>query len=131
MSDREISDDGHAPPRGLPATVLIVEDNFLIALDAADMLRQIGVATVWTAGSQAQALEFVASHAPQFVLLDVNLAEGKSFEVAARLRELGIPFAFATGYEDQRSFPDAFADTPVITKPYDHHRLAAGISGAR
>ncbi len=130
MGDGGISDDGHAERRLTPKSVLIVEDNFIIALDAEVMLRELGIEIVWSAASIPRALEIVARERPQFVLLDVNLGEEKSFEVAQRLRELGIPFAFGTGYGSPHAFPEGFANIPIVTKPYSLERLEAVLAGA-
>lgn len=109
--------------------MLLVEDNFIIALDTADMLRELGVAHVWTAASTSEALKVVAEQEIQFALLDVNLGEEKGFEIAARLRERDIPFAFATGYREQSpAFPPEFAGVPVVSKPYQMDNVAAVIA---
>ncbi len=102
-----------------PADLLLVEDNFIIALDTEDMLRALGVETVRTARSVGEALEHIAAAAPDFALLDVNLGDEKCFEVARRLRGLGVSFAFATGYGDTHAvFPAEFADALIAAKPY-------------
>jgi CheY-like chemotaxis protein len=108
------------PPRSCrPSDVLLVEDNFIIALDTEDMLRQLGVETVRTARSVTRALELIDAGAPDFALLDVNLGDEKCFEIAERLRDLGVPFAFATGYGDNHALPAKFADAPIVPKPYN------------
>lgn len=110
-------------PGRLPQDVLLVEDTMIIALDAEDMLRQLGVATVRLAASVADALAVIAVRPPAFALLDVNLGVESSFAVAARLRALGVPFAFATGYGEQAAFPPDFVDTPRLRKPYTAETL--------
>ena len=104
--------------RSIPADVLVLEDNMIIALDAEDMLRDLGVRTVRLAGSVQQAIDHIAAYPPQFALLDVNLGLETSFGIAERLRDLGVPIAFATGYGDEHAFPAEFADAPVVHKPY-------------
>lgn len=128
MGDNETPKHDAEPSAAMPKSVLLVEDNFIIALDTEDMLRQLGVQQIWTAVNKAEALDIANKHAPEFALLDVNLGEEKGFEVAARLRQLGIPFAFGTGYGDQRAFPDGYTDTPVVSKPYRPETLASALS---
>ena len=65
------------------------------------------------------------SRAPDFALLDVNLGVETSFEIAERLVEIGVPFAFATGYGEQIAFPVAFNEAPKIRKPYSTDTLRA------
>ena len=102
----------------LPSDVLIVEDNYLIALDTEEMLTELGVASVRTAGSVEAALEMIAERPPEFCLLDVNLGQDKGFEVAERLAALGVRFAFATGYGERGGFPPHFSEAAIVSKPY-------------
>jgi CheY-like chemotaxis protein len=107
-----------------PKDVLIVEDDPLLALDFEDRLLRLGVQSVRSAGTVATALDLIAGRAPDFALLDVGLFSEKSFAVAERLTALRIPFAFVTGYcEDQ--VPAAFADRPMLSKPYSQDALQA------
>jgi CheY-like chemotaxis protein len=107
-----------------PKDVLIVEDDPLLALDFEDRLLRLGVQSVRSAGTVATALDLIAGRAPDFALLDVGLFSEKSFAVAERLTALKIPFAFVTGYgEDQ--VPAAFADRPMLSKPYSQDALQA------
>ena len=101
---------------GLPADVLIVEDDPIIALDFEDTILSLGVQTVRSAGSVATALDLIAARTPDFAFLDVGLAREKSFEVAERLDALKIPFVFVTGYGADK-VPQAFADRPRLPKP--------------
>jgi CheY-like chemotaxis protein len=130
MSDQASPEEEDASLRGVPSEVLLVEDNFIIALDTEDMLRQLGVKQVWTAVNKLEAFEVIEKRAPAFALLDVNLGEEKGFEVATRLTELGIRFAFGTGYGNQLAFPKEFTGTPVVSKPYRLDALARILSGA-
>lgn len=109
-----------------PANVLIVEDNFLIALDTQEMLTELGVASVRTAGTVEEALEMIAAQVPDFCLLDINLGEHKSFDVAERLAALGVRFAFATGYGERDAFPVHFA-AAIVSKPYTIDSLRQAI----
>jgi DNA-binding NtrC family response regulator len=105
-----------ADRNGMPADVLIVEDDPIIALDFEDTILNLGVKTVRSAGSVATALDLIAARAPDFALLDVGLTREKSFEVAEMLDALKIPFAFVTGYGADK-VPQAFADRPRLPKP--------------
>jgi CheY-like chemotaxis protein len=107
----------------LPQDVLLVEDSMIIALDAEDMMHELGVATVRVTPGVRDALQKISERAPDFALLDVNLGDETSFELAERLRELRIPFVFATGYGEQLAYPEAFVATPKLRKPYTIHSL--------
>jgi DNA-binding NtrC family response regulator len=105
-----------ADPGRVPADVLIVEDDPIIALDFEDTILNLGVGRARCAGSVAAALGLIAERAPEFALLDVGLAREKSFAVAERLSALKIPFAFVTGYGADK-VPREFADRPRLPKP--------------
>lgn len=108
----------------LPNDVLIVEDDPIITLDFEDRLLGFGVQSVRCAATVAHALMMIGERAPDFALLDVGLVREKSFEVAEKLAELGIPFAFVTGYgRDQVNA--AFADCPRLPKPCKSEALLA------
>jgi CheY-like chemotaxis protein len=111
-----------AVPDGLPDDVLIVEDDPIIALDFEDTILGFGVKTVRSAGNVAAALDLIAQRVPDFALLDVGLVREQSFEIADKLTELKIPFAFVTGYGADR-VPPALADRPRLPKPCSSEAL--------
>ena len=111
-----------ADPLRVPADVLIVEDDPIIALDFEDTILNLGVKSVRSAGNVATALDLIAARAPEFALLDVGLARENSFAVAERLAALQIPFAFVTGYGADK-VPPAFADRPRLPKPCSSEAL--------
>ena len=116
-------------PGKLPQDVLLVEDNLIIALDSEDMLHRLGVSEVRVASNVRQALRAIEERAPSFALLDVNLGTETSFEIAERLLERNIPFAFATGYGEEGAFPEPFSNTPKYSKPYTADVLRAALAG--
>ena len=58
----------------------------------------------------------------QVALLDVNLAGEMVYPVASRLRELGVPFIFMTGYSPE-SLEGRFTEAPILKKPVDQAQL--------
>jgi len=111
-----------ADPLRVPADVLIVEDDPIIALDFEDTILNLGVKSVRSAGNVAAALDLIAVRAPEFALLDVGLARENSFAVAEKLAALKIPFSFVTGYGADK-VPPAFADRPRLPKPCSREAL--------
>ncbi|WOH60231.1 hypothetical protein [Bradyrhizobium sp. BWC-3-1] len=99
--------------------VLVVEDEYMIAVDLARALEDLGATVIGPAASLADALALVAGEsALDFAILAVNLGVEKVFQVADDLRARGVPFIFATGY-DQWLIPSAYADAPRFDKPVD------------
>jgi CheY-like chemotaxis protein len=114
----------------LPKDVLLVEDNIIIALDTEETLRRFGIESVRIAGSVAQAIKTIQESAPNFALLDVNLGNETSFEIAEVLAKRNVPFAFATGYGEHTAFPASFGDAPRLRKPYTVVSLRAALAVA-
>lgn len=110
-------------PADLPSDVLVVEDDTLIAMDAAETIAGFGVTSVRVARNVADALQMIAARAPDFVLLDVGLIREKSFAVAEELERQKIPFVFVTGYSGPASVPAAYARYAVLRKPYLRDQL--------
>lgn len=98
-------------------TVLIVEDEPLIAMSLEDALLDRGVTCLGPAGSVAVALEMIEAGGFDIALLDVNLRGERVDAVADRLAAIGIPFIFTTGHGAD-GLPDAHRARPVIGKPF-------------
>jgi len=114
----------------VPADVLIVEDDAIIALDFEDTIIGFGVKTVRIAGNVARALQLIDERAPDFALLDIGLMQEKSFAIAERLEALDIPFAFVSGYGGDSALPTAFANRPRLPKPCTTNALEAMLKSA-
>ncbi len=97
---------------------MVVEDNVIIAMEAEDVLRDLGFEDCRIAGTVADALGMVETGEISFAMLDVNLGKDTSEPVAHALRERGIPFIFASGYGERSMLAEVFAEIPVVTKPY-------------
>lgn len=102
--------------------VLIVEDEFIVAMMIEDTLKALGCEIVSSASRVAQAREIASTADIDVAVLDVNLAGAPVFAVAEVLRERRIPFLFSTGY-GAGSVPDAFSDCEVMDKPFSDRDL--------
>ena len=83
---------------GLTRQILVVEDEFLIALELDQTLRRAGYQVVGPAGSVGMALELLRQVRPDAAVLDVNLAGERVTPVAEVLRAMAVPFVLASGY---------------------------------
>ncbi|PZM17010.1 hypothetical protein CPY51_01865 [Rhizobium tubonense] len=99
--------------------VLILEDSLIIAMEAEEILHEIGVDTVEIASNLEQAIAAINADRYDFALLDVNLGEAMSFGFARLLMERGIPFGFVSGYSNTQDFPPDMQDVPLLVKPFD------------
>lgn len=96
--------------------VLIIEDEFLIALDVADTIESMGLKVVGLANARKHALS-LAAHA-DIALVDVNLADGRTGpEIGRELAEqYGLTVVFMTG--NPEDVADGIEGTlGVLTKP--------------
>jgi CheY-like chemotaxis protein len=94
-----------------------VEDEQMVVWTLEDMLGDLGCEMVGPAPGLAQALALVEAERLDAAILDVNLAGVQSFPVADALAARGIPFTFATGYE-QSSLPSEYQRFKYLHKPY-------------
>ena len=114
----------------LPAVkgqLLLVEDSMIIAMDAEDALRDLGVQQVAVVGSVDEALRYLDRVKPTAALLDYHVGDETSVAVAERLNVLKIPFFFATGYGETLNLPPKLAGCTVIKKPYSKEALKTGL----
>ncbi len=128
ISKRATVRDSSSAPREatfrLPKSILLVEDNMMIALDTEETLLSLGVARVDTASSNDAALAIIDGAAPEFALLDFNLGGETSEPIARVLDQRGVPFAFATGYGEVEALTDEYAHSVcILQKPYSRDDL--------
>ena len=110
-------------------TVLILEDEPIIALALEDVLIREGASVLHTSRI-GEAREILLAEKVDSAILDVNVHGTLSYPVAELLAERRIPFIFATGYGD-RAHPEKFACTPTIAKPYSAEDIRKAFSQVR
>lgn len=104
--------------------VLLVEDEPLVAMFAADALERAGCEVVGPAATVAEALRLLDAGGADAALVDLRLGRGESgLPVAEALAARDIPFAFASGYGAE-SLPEGMRDRPLLVKPYGAEAVA-------
>jgi DNA-binding NarL/FixJ family response regulator len=102
--------------------VLIVEDDFLIAMQAEAALMDAGLYVIGTATTAEEAVAMAREHKPTLVIMDIHLAgQRDGVEAAGDLfREFGLRCLFATAHDDQltRTRAEPFAPLGWLSKPY-------------
>lgn len=108
--------------------VLVVEDEYFIADDIVRALRRLGAEVVGPFACCEQALDAFASEGRiDAAVLDINLRGDAVYPVADALRGRGVPFVFATGY-DEASVPLRYRDVPRWEKPFDPRALVQALT---
>jgi CheY-like chemotaxis protein len=105
--------------------IFLVEDEYLVAVTAAGMLKRLGAKSVVTAHCVEKALALAQSGGFDAAILDVNLAGERSQAVADALEARGVPHILATGYSRQDL--GLCEKTEMIDKPYTPQNLAEGL----
>lgn len=109
--------------------VLVVEDEYFVADDVARRLEARGAEVIGPVGDVDDALDLIDDterlHA---AVLDLNLKGEMAFPVADALIERGVPFVFATGY-DQGAIPERYSKFARCEKPIDPDKIARALLG--
>lgn len=108
--------------------VLVVDDEFLVAMGLEDNLRSLGYVVVGPVGTLAAAIAAAAHEQVDAAILDVNLAGEAVYPAAAILAERGIPFIFCSGYTGSARMPPEFAGAPRVAKPYTSRIIADALA---
>ncbi|GEP03842.1 response regulator [Methylobacterium oxalidis] len=96
--------------------VLVVEDEYFIAMDMEHSLREAGADVVGPVPDAEQALALIEAAPLDAAVLDVNLRGQAVYAVADRLRDRGVPYLFATG-EVQIADHSDYRSRPKLEKP--------------
>jgi ActR/RegA family two-component response regulator len=109
--------------------VLVVEDDYLVAMDLVRALERAGAQVIGPAPGVDSALSALADTVPDAAILDINLGGEMAFPVADALLERGVPFVFATGY-DAQVIPPRFTHVKRCEKPMASEQICAALFGS-
>lgn len=94
-------------------TVLVVEDEFIIALDVSETVQDLGFQLQGPYADKARAFAAIEQQLPDAAILDVHVADGDVFPLADALAKAGVPIIFHSGHYQQdvmqRRYPGAFS----------------------
>src|SRR5262245_54139271 len=118
------SDDPLRDPEGRePLRVLLVEDNFFVAIDVQRILESCGCQVVGPVPSLKEGLALAGEEPLSGAILDINILGGTSESIADELGRRGTPFFFITGYGSPGRLPERLRDRPRLHKPLDERAL--------
>ncbi len=102
-------------------SILIVEDEFIVANDLACFLKNKKYNVLGIAASVNEALDCIDKNTPDMVLLDIHL-KGKltGIDLARKLQLLSIPFIYLSAYSNKTILEEAKATKPYgfLVKPF-------------
>jgi two-component system sensor histidine kinase/response regulator len=115
-------------------TILVVEDEFIVAADVKARLARFGYRPTESCPSGERALELSERLRPDLVLMDIHLAGAMDGIAAAQevRRRFGIPVVFLTAYSEDATLQLAKQAEPFgyILKPFDDRELKVVIEMA-
>ena len=110
--------------------ILIVEDEFLLAMELELLLRRRGCLVLGPVSCVDHALALLDGEPPDAALLDVNLRGERATPIAAALMALGVPFVLITGYSRPQLSEPELRDAPRIDKPVSCRALCRAMTEA-
>jgi CheY-like chemotaxis protein len=117
-----------------PASLLIVEDELIIAMELQDRMLHMGHTVLALAASGEEAIAKARALKPELVLMDIRLpGVMDGIEAAQQIRaQLQIPVVYVTAYPDALTVERLRATEPIfyVPKPFDEHQLQSTIEQA-
>jgi DNA-binding response OmpR family regulator len=115
----------HSP--GSTTTILVLEDEMVLAMHLEDLILDIPGASATLVASLEEAMAAAETGNFRAAILDVNLGGRHSFPVADLLKARSIPYAFVTGYGN-RLIPPEHAEAPIVEKPFTAEQISGVIA---
>lgn len=112
------------------ARVLVVEDEFIIALDLSETVRDLGFKVEGPYANKDHAMIAIDEEMPDIAILDVMTADGEVFPLADTLTEAGVPIIFHSGHITDKDIAERYPDAQAASKPCPPDRLIAMIERA-
>jgi DNA-binding NarL/FixJ family response regulator len=117
-----------------PPRVLVVEDDFLIAIQTEAALTAAGFQVVGPAATAEEAIELARDAQPMLAVMDIRLASNRDGIDAARqlYQDLAIRCIFATAHDDAhtRGRAEPYAPLGWLPKPYSAASLITLVAEA-
>lgn len=111
-------------------TVLIIEDELLIAMELESIVHSLGHDVAAIAATHRDALAAVAEHQPGLILADIQLADGSSGIEAVQeiMNSSPVPVVFITAFPERLLTGDRVEPAFLISKPFRNNMVRAAIS---
>ncbi len=117
----------------MAASVLVVEDENIVALDIQRQLKRLGYQVYRPRSKAEEAVRSAGEEKPDVVLMDIQLRDGTDgIEAGRRILEMGIPVIMLTAYSDEKTLGRVRDIAPYgyIVKPYNERVLRTTVETA-
>jgi DNA-binding response OmpR family regulator len=104
--------------------VLVVEDEYLIAMQTASIVEDAGYTVIGPEASVDATRRVLAHQKVDLALLDINLGGELVFPISEMLDTMDIPYIFVTSYP-AIALPGEYGGRPLVQKPYVPELLVA------
>ncbi|MCJ8138455.1 response regulator [Falsirhodobacter halotolerans] len=109
-------------------TILIAEDEMIIAMDLKDTLEGAGFQTEGPYATMAGAMKAIEAATPACAILDVRLMDEDIYPLADELIRRGIPFIFHTGHGKPTDILARYPAAIFCLKPSRPESVVAAVS---
>ena len=107
--------------------ILVAEDDHIQCDGMFTCIVALDALVVGPAHDMRTAQSLVAARAIDLAIIDIDLGDDASFDLADALHSRRLPFIFATGH-NCRKIPDRFAHIACQQKPFTEHALVRSLA---
>ena len=104
-------------------TVLVVEDELIIALDLSETVRDLGYRVEGPFADKENAFIAIDREMPDCAILDVQTADGEVYPLADALADAGVPIIFHSGHVAPTEITERYPQAQACAKPCPPDRL--------
>ncbi len=103
--------------------VLVVEDEFIIALDLTETVRDLGFKVEGPFADKENAFIAIDRQMPDCAILDVETADGEVYPLADALADAGVPIIFHSGHIAAEEIAKRYPEALACSKPCPPDRM--------
>jgi DNA-binding response OmpR family regulator len=107
--------------------VLVIEDQYLIAIEIVEVLERAGAQVVGPTGTVSKATKLISDDGFDLAVVDVELRDGQAYTLVDALQDANVPLVFLSGYEREQLRRE-YRELPHIAKPFQHRQLVNVLS---
>jgi DNA-binding NarL/FixJ family response regulator len=106
--------------------ILVVEDSLIQAMEITESLCAVGAVVLGPTPEAAEAELILDKDTVDCAVVDIDLGNGPSYELAEYLKRRRLPFLFSSGFSET-AVPESYKDVPVLLKPYSGEALVKAV----